>query len=117
MWIILDFFRYCLCAMALGFHPAAPYEREAPWPLGLKARDKAGAPLGHRYVLVDIKVDWQEIGTSFAMPTWASRLFPCKSCCADKVELRSISMECAIELPYAATTADDYERACARAEI
>jgi len=116
LWVVFDWLRHGLVAMAQAIFPPAPYSGEAPWMPGLPAAALAGTAM-RRYALCEIKADWAEVHTTFGMASWKSVLFPCRECCVERGEMSQITMSCATALPHATTTASDYEGACQAAEV
>jgi len=113
VWVALDYLRYCLLALADGVFPLHPYGRED---IAHFNYERAGSALLHKYCLVEIKTDWAEHGTTLALATWANSLFPCVHCNVEKWAMCCITSQCAVELPWEATSMADYDAACARAE-
>ena len=67
--------------------------------------------------MLQLRVDWAELCSVGAFPTWQSNLRPCITCngCGDG--LFTINGCSACELPWHLNTTEDYETATARCEI
>ena len=113
IWVALDYLRFNLECLAKGRYPEKPHACECV--LGDCKFD--GTRLQHKYCCIEVKTDWAEYGSTMALPTWGSALFPCKDCCIDKAELHRVNESFATMLPWEPTREADYTAACNRCEV
>jgi len=79
--------------------------------------EKAAQKLGIVGAVVHIKGDWMKCSSIFGLPNWASKNCPCPFCKTDKAGLFSLPPFDPITSPWTTAHHEDYEAACAEAEI
>ena len=117
LWAVWDWLHYCFSAAAAGRYPVARHDGE-PW--GDLDQDRAalsGTALEKRWVLLHVKMDWQEYASSCAFPLWTDSLRPCMDCNAS-TENRTDSAACTVDrLVWRENGDHDYFLACDRVEV
>ena len=110
---VWDIIAWSFRQLAKGVLPA---ERHDGTPFGEGERHRAGAgaeELPFRAVLVYLKCDWAEFGTTCGLATWSSNLRPCWVCPLFGALLYEDLLDGTVD----ADGVGAYERACARCEI
>ena len=114
MWVVWRWIRWSLEALFDGRFPSRP----APCLAWTEEQDSwGGLHLALRGVVLYIKSDLMDRSTSFAFPTWNSVNHPCTDCWADRDTIYRPQPAGSLELQFRETTHEEYERACARAEV
>ena len=109
---------WLLAAMAEGIYPVCKHTGQ-PWDDDANL-ELSGQPLGFRGAVVMIKGDWAELSTGLGLPTWALNEHPCFKChCTGGAggDMRNWEGSSIVALPFRDKTPEEYNQACADAEI
>jgi hypothetical protein len=115
---VLAFVEWTFAAMVAGFYPQEAHD--GPWKLGSIRAGQSGESLGFRGVPIILKGDWAEFAGTLGFRSWMHHAHPCFRCFATAGEGGSLSRTTGISVldaPWQKKTMDDYEQACADAEI
>ena len=114
---VFAFLRWYFAALASGHYPPTGPDGVALAGDGSELRRSlSGLPLAMRGAVFQVKGDWAEYAHSLGFPSWRHTQYPCLWCHCDRDSMYDWDDMDAGLLPWAPTTAGDYEEACARCE-
>ena len=117
LWGCFHHLRWTLSAAAEGVRPLERWDGQAWDPDSRYAPDNlASTQLKNRYVVVQIKADWQEFCASLGLPTWQSINSPCFMCNCSKPEMFNFDGFGLDDNPWGAKDAN-YDNTCTSCEV
>ena len=107
--------RWGLDALACGFWPSQPPDRETWTGEDTFRLEKAGTRLGFRAACLYIMSDWEAVSSYLGCPTWSSNTCPCPLCPALKSNWHEYS-DCP-DFRYCEHPTNAHKDACERNEV
>eukprot|EP00959_Pyramimonas_sp_CCMP1952_P076700 1602817-Pyramimonas_sp.AAC.1 len=117
LWGCFNHLRWSLSAAAEGARPRVRWDGQ-PWDPDSRyaPNNLESAQLKHRYIVVQIKADWQEFCVSLGLPTWQSVHNPCFICNCRKSEMFEFDGVGLDDNPWG-SKGENYEDTCKTCEV
>lgn len=115
---IYQMIAWSLRALAAGEYPATRHDGEPFAPSSDVQRiSTSGNKARVRGMLLFVKGDWAELGSTVGLPIWNDSMRPCYSCNVSLAGLSTVAGVSLLEVPWRPNKEEDYFDACTRCEI